>query len=86
MARSKYAGVIFQQLAFLLETEFVFWYMSLNASGSGLAAFVDLISIWIFSLGDSVDTSQWLNAVHCSKAVGLKGGNADVVYAHSMLQ
>ena len=36
------------------------------------------------SIGDQVDTSQWLNEIHCSKAVGLKDGNADAVYAHSM--
>ena len=52
--------------------------------GSGLAAFVDLVSIWTFASGDQVDTSQWLNEIHRSKAVGLKGGNADAVYAHSM--
>ena len=82
--RSKNTGVIFQQVAFSSEAEFSYWYTHLNSSGSGLAAFVDLISIWTFASGDQIDTSQWLNEIHCSKAIGLKGGNADVVYTHSM--
>jgi hypothetical protein len=83
---SKSTGMIFQQLAFLSEAEFAYWYTSLNASGLELAAFDDLISIWAFALGNPMDTSQWLNAVHRSKAVGLKGESADAVYAHSMAQ
>jgi hypothetical protein len=82
--RSKNTGVIFQQVAFSSEAEFSYWYAHANPSGSGLAAFVDLVLIWTFALGDQVDTSQWLNEIHRSKAVGLKGGNADTVYAHSM--
>jgi len=58
----------------------------LNFSDSGLAAFVDLVLIWTFASGNQVDFSHWLNKVHCSKAVGLKGSNADAVYAHSMYQ
>ena len=82
--RSKNTGVIFQQVAFSSEAEFSYWYAHLNPSGSGLAAFVDLVSIWTFASVDQIDTSQWLNEIHRSKAVGLKGGNADAVYAHSM--
>ncbi len=81
---SKNTGVIFQQVAFSSEAEFNFWYAPMNLSGSGLAAFMDLVSIWTFASGNQVDTSQWLNEIHCSKSVGLKGGNADAVYAHSM--
>ncbi len=84
--QSKNTGVIFQQLAFLLEAEFGYWYTALSASGSGLAAFVNLISIWTFASGNPMDTSQWINAVHLSKAVGLKGENVDAVYVHSILQ
>jgi len=82
--RSKNTGVIFQQVDFSSEAEFNYWYAHLNSSGSGLAAFVDLVSIWMFASGDQVDASQWLNEMHCSKAVGLKGGNTYAVYAHSM--
>ncbi len=49
-----------------------------------MAGFVDLISIWAFAAGDSMDTSMWLNEAHRAKLVGLKGGNADAMYAHSM--
>jgi hypothetical protein len=45
---------------------------------------VDLISIWAFAAGDSVDTLTWLNEAHRAKSVGLKGGNADAMYTHSM--
>jgi hypothetical protein len=82
--RSKNTGVIFQQVAFSSEAEFSYWCAHLNPSGLGLAAFVDLVSIWTFASVDQIDTSQWLNEIHRSKAVGLKGGNADAVYAHSM--
>jgi hypothetical protein len=82
--RSKNTGVIFQQVAFSSEAEFSYWYAHLNPSGSGLAAFVDLVSIWTFASVDQIYTSQWLNEIHRSKADGLKGGNADAVYAHSM--
>jgi hypothetical protein len=80
--RSKNTGVIFQQVAFSSEAEFNYWYTALNSSGSGLAAFVYLVSIWTFASGDQVETSQWLNKIHCSKSVGLKGGNADAVYVN----
>jgi hypothetical protein len=83
---SKNTGVIFGQLAFTSESEFLLWVASLNPSGSGLAGFVDLISIWAFAADDSVDTATWLNEAHRAKSVGLKGGNADAMYAHSMLR
>jgi hypothetical protein len=82
--QSKNTGVIFQQVAFSSEAEFNYWYAHLHFSGSGLAAFVDLVSIWTFASGDQVDTSHWLNEIHRSKVVGLKGSNADTVYTHSM--
>ena len=82
--QSKNTGVIFQQVAFSSEVEFSYWYAHVNPLGAGLAAFVDLVSIWTFASGDQVDTFQWLNEIHRSKAVGLRGGNADAVYAHSM--
>ncbi len=53
--RSKNTGVIFQQVAFSYEAEFNFWYAPMNSSGSGLAAFVDLVLIWTFASGNQVD-------------------------------
>jgi hypothetical protein len=82
--RSKNTGVIFGQLAFASESEFLLWMVAQNPSGLGMAGFVDLISIWAFAVGDSVDKSTWLNEAHRAKLVGLKGGNADAMYAHSM--
>jgi hypothetical protein len=81
---SKNTGVIFGQLAFASESEFSLWMTAQNPSGLGLAGFVDLISIWAFAAGDLVDTSTWLDEAHRAKSVGLKGGNADAMYAHSM--
>ncbi len=81
---SKNTGVIFQQIAFSSKAECLYWYTPLNSAGLGLAAFVDLVSIWAFASGDHVDTSQWLNKLHWMKSVELKGGNADAVYTHSM--
>ncbi len=83
--QSKNMGIILGQLTFSLETEFTYWLMSHNPSGAGLAGFVDLISIWAFTDGNSGNTSAWLNKTHHAKSVGLKGGNADAIYAHSML-
>ena len=82
--RSKNTGVIFGQLAFASESKFLLWMVAQNPSGLGMAGFVDLISIWAFAAGDLVDTSTWLNEAHHAKLVGLKGGNADAMYAHSM--
>ncbi len=82
--QSKNTGVIFGQLAFALEAEFTYWLTSQNPSGAGLAGFVNLISIWAFAAGNSVKTVTWLNETHHAKSVGLKGGHADAVYAHSM--
>ncbi len=48
--RSKNTGVIFQQVAFSSKAEFNYWHTALNSSGSGLAAFMDLVSIWTFCL------------------------------------
>ena len=45
---------------------------------------MDLVLIWTFTAGNQVDMSQWLNEIHWSKSVGLKGGSANAVYAHSM--
>jgi len=49
MDQSKCQGVIFRCLAFASEMEFIRWYAPLNPSGKGLAGFVDLITIWVYS-------------------------------------
>ena len=83
--RSKNMGVIFGELAFASESEFVLWMTFVNPLGSGLAGVVDLISIWAFAMhNSSIDTAIWLNEAHRAKSVGLKGGNTGSVYAHSM--
>jgi hypothetical protein len=82
--RSKNAGIIFDRCAFLSEAEFVMWFIQQNPSGSGPAAFVDIISIWAFGATDSVDTSAFLTDLHCAKNAGFKGGSAEVCYTHSM--
>ena len=82
--RSKNTGVIFQHLAFSSEAEFGHWFVAHNPEGSGLAGFVDLVSIWTFVSNEPGEMGTWLNAAHKAKAVGLKGGSADATYAHSM--
>ena len=82
--RSKNTEVIFQRLAFSSEVEFALRYTANNPEGTGLAGFVDLVSIWIFVSNEPGETLAWLNAAQKAKAVGLKGGSADATYAHLM--
>ena len=84
--RLKNTGVIFGRLAFISESEFALWMAALNPSGVGLMEFVDLVSIWAFAANDAVDIATWLNEAHRAKSVGLKGGNVDAMYAHSMMR
>ena len=85
--RSKNTGVIFGELAFASKSEFALWMMSVNPLGSGLAGFVDLISIWACAARDSlIGTGTWLNEAHHANLVGLKRGNVNAMYAHSMLR
>jgi hypothetical protein len=55
--RSKNMGVIFDCHAFTFESEFTVWYMGKTPSGDGLAAFVDVISIWSFGATNQIDSS-----------------------------
>jgi hypothetical protein len=81
--RSKNTGMIFGELAFTSESEFALWMTSVNPSGSDLAGFADLISIWVFAAcNSSIDTATWLNEDRRAKSVGLKGSNADAMNAH----
>jgi len=45
---SKSKGGIFKDLAFTSETKFVGYFSRENVIGKGMAAFVDLISIWVY--------------------------------------
>ncbi len=82
--RSKNAGVFFDRRAFSSEAEFVAWYVQRNPSGSGPAAFVDIIPIWLFSTTDTADPSAFLTDLHQAKNTGFKGGSEEVRYTHSM--
>jgi hypothetical protein len=82
--RSKNTVVIFNHHAFASKMEFTVWYMGKNPSGDGLAAFVDVISIWSFGATNQIDSLQWLHEKHRLKAIRLKGGLYDVWYAFSM--
>jgi hypothetical protein len=63
--------------------EFVLWFMSKNPSGEGMAAWVNIISIWALGTTDHINSTQWLTKLHQSKSVGLKG-SMDVALVHSM--
>jgi hypothetical protein len=80
----KNTGMIFERYAFALEAEFALWFIGKNPSGDGLAAFVNVISIWTFGAVDHMESSQWLNNRHRSKSIGLKDGALNVGYAHLM--
>jgi hypothetical protein len=82
--RSKNTRVIFDCWAFASEVEFAVWFTQANPAGEGLAGFVNIVSIWAFGTTNHNITSKWLNKLHCSKSIGLKGGGVVVSYAHSM--
>jgi hypothetical protein len=81
---SKNTGMIFGRHAFASKAKFAIWFTQANPSREGLAGFINIISIWAFGGSDSGTTSEWLHEVHGSKSLGLKGGGAEVSYAHSM--
>ncbi len=80
---SKNAGEIFDLQALSSKAEFAIWFIKHNEAGEGLAAWVDIISVWAFGMVDHINTTQWLTEIHQSKTIGLKG-SIDVDYAHSM--
>ncbi len=81
--RSKSTKEIFYRKTFSSEMESIFWFTSRNLVGEGMAAWVDIISIWTFETADIIDTTQWFTKLHWSKFVGLKG-SVDVAYVHLM--
>ena len=83
MNRSKSNSVLFHNLAFSSELEFIRFYTSANPAGSGSAAFVDLISIWAFASLEQVTTTDWLQTYHRSVSTGFTN-NLETKYANSM--
>ena len=83
MDRSKCQGVIFRRLAFASEMEFIRWYVSLNPSGKGLAGFVDLITIWVYSSLEQVSTTDFLQMYHKSVSTGF-AGNVEAQFINAL--
>jgi hypothetical protein len=74
----------FHCIAFSSETKFNLWYFAQNLSGKGLAAVVDIVSIWGFSTLDwDSDVNTWLAEKRHIKNIGYKH-NVEVKYVHSM--
>ena len=74
-ARSPYigsGGFSFGKLSFPGETEFTTWFVTANPAGKGLAAVVDIISIWEFSSHEQVSSTDWLQSYHRSTSSGFK--------------
>jgi hypothetical protein len=82
--RAKNTGIIFHCIAFSSETKFNLWYFAQNPSGKGLAAVVDIVSIWKFSTLDrDSNVNTWLAEKCHVKNIGYKH-NVDAKYVHSM--
>ncbi len=77
-------GIIFHCIAFSSETMFNLWYFAQNPSGKGLAAVVDIMSIWQFlTLDGDSNVNTWLAEKRHVKNFGYKH-NVDAKYVHSM--
>ena len=83
MDRSKSQGVIFRRLAFASEREFISWYVTLNPSGKGLAGFVDLITMWVYSSLEQVSTTDFLQMYHKSVSTGF-AGNVETQFINAL--
>ena len=68
--RSKGQGIIFGELAFPSEADFFHWFTPLNSTGRGMAAFVDINTIWVFASLEQVTTADWLQMQQRSMASG----------------
>lgn len=80
-ARMHTTGFTFDGLNFASDEEFATWFMSQNPRGLGMAAFVDVVSIWSF-LNASQSSSEWLSMLEKSTKLGF--GPLDTSYIHSM--
>ena len=83
LERSKSQGVIFHKVAFSSELEFMHWYLKENTTGKGLAAFVDLVSVWSFASLTNETAAEWLQSLSRQKSVGLDN-KVEVEFSHSM--
>ena len=81
--RTKSKGMIFKELAFASEEEFNRFYTEANVTGRGLAAFVDLVSIWCYTSPEQVSTPDWLQNLHRSMATGF-ATSIETQYVNSM--
>jgi len=78
LERAKNVGVLFACWGFPSESEFALFHARENPGSTGLAAFVDITSIWgAFGQAGTPDTTEFLNTAHRAKSVGLKGGEAE---------
>jgi hypothetical protein len=83
--RAKSTGIIFNGKAFASEADFAVWFGSKNTSGGGMAAFVDLVSVWSFSTVDNQETLEMLTERTKAAQLGLSS-NYDAQYLNSFLQ
>jgi hypothetical protein len=75
LEQAKNVGVLFDRWGFPSETEFALFHARKNPGSHGLAAFVDITSIWgAFEQAGTPDTTEFLNTAHRAKSVGLKCG------------
>ena len=81
--RSKSKGMIFKDLVFASETEFVSYCSRENVSNKGLASFVDLISIWVYTAPEQASTPDWVQMFHRSVATGFST-SVETQYVNSM--
>jgi hypothetical protein len=81
--RTKSKGMIFKDLAFASEEEFNRFYSEANVTGRGLAAYVDLVSVWCYTSPEQVSTPDWLQTLHRSMATGFING-IETQYVNSM--
>ena len=75
------SGISFEGMSFHSDEDFVKWFMANNPRGLGMAAFVDIISIWSF-LNVPQTSSEWLSMLEKSAKLGF--GPLDTAYIHSM--
>ena len=81
--RTKSKGMIFKELAFASEEEFNRFYSEANVTGRGLAAYVDLVSVWCYTSPEQVSTPDWLQNLHRSMATGFTS-SIETQYVNSM--
>lgn len=80
-SRMHSTGINFGGNSFLSDEAFAVWFMAENPRGLGMAAFVDIVSIWSF-LNIPQTSAEWLSMLE--KSVKLGFGALDTAYIHSM--